>query len=280
MRGNRRSTARVQRLENAPRGVYVLLNLVTTAGLFCGIYAMAQVIDGAYLRAAIAILVAQVFDVLDGRIARITNSTSRFGLEYDSLCDLISFGVAPSLLVYRWALEPLGNWGWLAPALFVCCAALRLARYNTMTTGGDTNTFTGLPVPAAAAQLATTVILYRFVGRAPMPDKQAVVLIAMYVLAILMVSSVPYLNGKQFRLNKRQPLWILLAGIVLLNFAIARWQLFFFLGATGYVVSGPALWLWRKGRDEGSNGDSGEGDAGAAGGSGGGSSPTLTATAG
>ena len=100
------------------------------------------------------------------------------------------------------------------------------------------------------------------------------------VLAILMVSSVPYLNGKQFRLNKRQPLWILLAGIVLLNFAIARWQLFFFLGATGYVVSGPALWLWRKGRDEGSNGDSGEGDAGAAGGSGGGSSPTLTATAG
>lgn len=261
MRARRRSRARasIARLENAPRGVYVLPNLVTTAGLFCGIYAIAQVIEGAYLRAALAIIVAQMFDVLDGRVARITGTTSRFGVEYDSLCDLVSFGVAPSLLMYRWALEPFGTWGWLAPALFVCCAALRLARYNTMVGSSDSHHFSGLPVPAAAAQLVAIVMLYRFVGRVWLPDKQMVVLVATYTLATLMVSSIPYVTGKQFDLHKRQPLWMLLAGILLLNFTIANYPLVIFVGATGYVLSGPSLWLWRTAR--GRDAASGSGDA-------------------
>ncbi len=269
MRARRRSRARIAHLDNAPRGVYVLPNLLTTAGLFCGIYAITQVIDGAYGRAALAIIIAQVFDVLDGRVARITNTTSRFGVEYDSLCDLVSFGVAPSLLAYRWALAPYGTWGWLAPALFVCCAALRLARYNTMVGRTDSHYFSGLPVPAAGAQIAAIVMLYRFLGRVYLPDKQVLMLVVTYGLAVLMVSTIPYITGKQLELHKRQPLWILLAGILLLNFSIARYQLVIFVGATGYVLSGPLLWLWRTAHGvtgAGAGSDSEQGPTAAAGG--------------
>ena len=235
----------VTRLDDSRRGVYLLPNLLTTAGLFCGIFSIAQTVEGAYGRAALALIAAQAFDVLDGRVARLTNTTSRFGQEYDSLCDLVSFGVAPALLVYSWALTPLGAWGWLAPGLFVCCAALRLARFNTMVGHTDSNYFMGLPVPAAAGMLATIVMIYRFVGRAGLPDKDIVVLVATYALAVLMVSSVPYVTGKQFRLHKRQPLWALLAGILMLNFAIASYQIVLFAIGITYVSSGPSLWIYR-----------------------------------
>lgn len=114
------------------RGVYLLPNILTSAGLFCGVFSLVQTMQGSYLRAALAILAAHVFDGLDGRIARMTNTTSRFGVEYDSLCDLVSFGVAPGLLIYSWSLVPWGAWGWSAIGLYVTCAAIRLARFNIM----------------------------------------------------------------------------------------------------------------------------------------------------
>jgi CDP-diacylglycerol--serine O-phosphatidyltransferase len=228
------------------RGVYLLPNLLTTAGLFCGMYAIAQSLDGAFNRAALAVIAAQFFDILDGRVARMTNTTSRFGVEYDSMCDLVSFGVAPALIIYQWALLPWGAWGWLAAALLVCCAALRLARYNTTVGTAEPGFFAGLPVPAAAAMLAAIVLMYKYIGRSGLPDKHVALLLVTYFLAALMVSTLPYITGKQLRLHKRQPLWILIVLILALNFLIARYQLVVFVVASSYVASGPLLWVWRK----------------------------------
>ncbi|RMF19263.1 MAG: CDP-diacylglycerol--serine O-phosphatidyltransferase [Deltaproteobacteria bacterium] len=244
-----RPRARVRRLHesgNGGRGVYILPNLITTAGLFCGVFSIAQTVAGEYFYAALAILAAQLFDILDGRVARLTNSTSNFGVEYDSLSDLVSFGVAPGLLIYRWALLPWGVWGWLAAALFVCCAALRLARFNTMIGVTPTGFFVGLPVPAAAAMLAGVLLLYNWLGRSGLPDKHLALLLAVYTLAALMVSNLPYPTFKQLRLHKRQPLWILVVAILLLNFLIARYQLVVFCGVSLYVLSGPVLWIVRR----------------------------------
>ncbi len=249
---NPRSDPRLPQLHEEPstisRGVYLLPNLLTTAGLFCGVYAIAQILDGTYPRAALAIVAALFFDILDGRVARMTNTTSRFGVEYDSLCDLVSFGVAPALLIYRWALMPWGAWGWLAAGLFICCAALRLARYNTTVGTADPGFFAGLPVPAAAVTLAAVVLMYKYLGRSGLPAKHMALLLMTYGLAALMVSTLPYMTGKQLRLQRRQPLWLLIALILGLNFLIARYDLVIFFGASTYVASGPLIWLWRRRR--------------------------------
>jgi CDP-diacylglycerol--serine O-phosphatidyltransferase len=146
-------------LENRPRSVYVLPNLFTTANLFCGFYAIIAALNYKFEISAIAILIANIFDIADGKVARITNTTSKFGVEYDSLCDLISFGVAPSLLIYCWALKPFGKFGWIASFLFTACGALRLARFNVMVSVSEKGRFTGLPIPGAASMIATTVLL-------------------------------------------------------------------------------------------------------------------------
>lgn len=129
------------------RGVYVLPNLITTAGLFAGFYSIIASFHADFQAGAVAILVANIFDILDGRIARLTNSTTRFGIEYDSLSDVIAFGVAPGILVYRWALEPWGTWGWLGASLYVACGALRLARFNVQYDNAEKRNFLGLPIP-------------------------------------------------------------------------------------------------------------------------------------
>jgi len=232
----------------ANRGIYLLPNLLTSAGLFCGVFSISQTLSGFYFTAALAIIAAQLFDGLDGRIARITNTTSQFGVEYDSLCDLVSFGVAPSLLIYRWALMPWGAWGWLATAVFVCCAALRLARFNTMVGIVDGGYFVGLPVPVASAFLAGLVLLYNYLGRSALPDKHIAVLLATYALAALMVSNVPYPSFKQLNLHKRQPLWTLIAAIVFLQLVIAHYEVVILGGAFVYVTAGPVLWLARRAR--------------------------------
>ncbi len=226
------------------RGVYLLPNLLTTAGLFCGVFSIAQTLEGFYFTAALAILGALLFDILDGRVARITRTTSAFGVEYDSLCDLVSFGVAPALLIFRWALEPWGVWGWLATALVICCAALRLARFNTMigtTTGGY---FVGLPVPASAALLASFVLMYSYMGRSGLPDKHIALLLVTYLLAALMVSTLPYPSFKHSHVQRRQPFWMLIVLILLLKFLIARLELVVFTGASVYAALGPFLWVW------------------------------------
>ena len=227
------------------RGVYLLPNLLTSAGLFCGIFSISQTIAGFYFTAALALIAAQFFDGIDGRIARITNTTSRFGVEYDSLCDLVSFGVAPGVLIYQWGLLPWGVWGWLATALFVCCAALRLARFNVSAGATSGEFFTGLPVPIASAFLAGLVLIANYFGQSGLVAKHVPVLAITYTLSVLMVSTIPYPSFKNINLHTRQPLWALITGIVVLQLLVARYDVVIFLCALGYVASGPCLYVWQ-----------------------------------
>lgn len=244
--------ARLALLQDAVprRGIYLLPNLITSAGLFCGIYSLVQTMQGNYTNAALAILVAQIFDALDGRVARMTNSTSRFGIEYDSLCDLVSFGVAPGLLIYKWALMPWGVWGWSAVGLYVICAAIRLARFNLLVGRVDPGFFLGLPVPGAALLLSSVVLMYRYVGRSGLPPKHVAMLLVTYALALLMVSTVRYSSFKNLNLHGRQPLSVFVVAVLLLSFAIAEFELFLFTGISLYVLSGPtmAVVAWRAGQ--------------------------------
>ena len=238
------------------RGIYLLPNLITSAGLLCGIFSIVQTMHGSYSRAALAILLANFFDILDGRVARMTNTTSRFGVEYDSLCDLVSFGVAPGLLIYKWALIPWGVWGWSAVGLYTICSATRLARFNVLSTRVESSHFLGLPVPASATLLASVVLMYRYVGRAGLPPKHVALLLLTYVLALLMVSSVPYTSFKKISIHKRQPVEAFIVAVTLLTVAVAAYQVFFFSFASVYVLSGPVLMAYaalqaRRGNDTG-----------------------------
>ncbi len=248
--------------EAVPRnGIYLLPNLITSMGLFCGIYSLVQTMQGAYVYAALAILAAHIFDGLDGRVARMTNSTSRFGIEYDSLCDLVSFGVAPGLLIYKWALMPWGVWGWSAVGLYVICSAIRLARFNLLVGRVDPGFFLGLPVPGSATMLAAVVLMYRYVGKSGLPPKQVALLLLTYALALLMVSTVRYPSFKHLKLHGRQPMSTFVIAVALLSFALAAYPLFIFTGISLYVASGPVLALraWRRG--ERAFGDAGAGAA-------------------
>lgn len=232
----------------ARRGVYLLPNLLTTGGLFCGFYSIIASLRGDFLIAAAAILAANVFDVLDGRIARLTRTTSRFGIEYDSLCDLVAFGVAPGVLVYRWGLEPWGTVGWLAASLYVTAGALRLARFNVMADPAEKRYFLGLPIPAAAEVIAATVMLYYYFGAEGPTYRHVIVLVMVYALAGLMVSNVRYISFKEIDIHRRQPFWVLIAGILILKFLIAEPQLCLFTGFFLYAASGPGRWLWLAAR--------------------------------
>jgi len=223
------------------KGVYILPNLFTSGGLFCGFFSIVATIKDDYLLAASAILVALVFDALDGRIARMTKTSSQFGVEYDSLSDVIAFGVAPGVLAYRWALELWGVWGWLAASLYVICGALRLARFNVQVDTADKKNFVGLPIPAAAAVIATTILMYFFLGGEGATNKHITLLLLIYILAGLMVSNIPYYSFKELHLGNRQPFWILLVGIILLQLTIAEPQVMLFSIFSLYAVSGP-LW--------------------------------------
>lgn len=230
------------------KGVYILPNLITTAGLFAGFYSIIASFRGDLMIAAIAIMAANVFDALDGRIARVTKTTSRFGIEYDSLCDLVAFGVAPAILVYRWALEPWGTWGWLAASLYVTCGALRLARFNVQLDNVEKRHFVGLPIPAAAEVIASTVLLYYYFGGQGATYRHLIVLLMVYSLAGLMVSGLRYFSFKEIHIHRRQPFWVLLAIILLLKLFIAEPQVFLFAGFSLYAASGPARWVFIRGR--------------------------------
>ncbi len=227
------------------KGVYILPNLVTSGGLFCGFFSVVATIKEDYLLAAVAILVAQVFDALDGRIARLTKTSSQFGVEYDSLSDVIAFGVAPGALAYRWALEPWGAWGWLAASLYVICGALRLARFNVQVGTISKMNFVGLPIPAAAAVVATTILMYFFMGGEGATHKHITLLLLIYLLAGLMVSGIPYYSFKEIHFYNRQPLWTLLLGIVVIQLTIAEPQIMLFSIFSLYTMSGPVWALMR-----------------------------------
>ena len=230
------------------KGVYILPNLFTTGGLFAGFYSVIASLHGDFQIAALMILLAQIFDILDGRVARLTRSTSRFGIEYDSLSDLVAFGVAPGILAYRWALEPWQSWGWLAASLYVTCGALRLARFNVQYDNVEKRHFVGLPIPAAADVVASTVLLYYYFGGLGATHKHLLVLLVIYALGALMVSNVKYFSFKEVNLHRRQPFWLLVAGIFLLKLLIAEPQLMAFAASTLFAVSGPVRALFVRGR--------------------------------
>jgi CDP-diacylglycerol--serine O-phosphatidyltransferase len=237
---NRRNKNR----EDRRRGIYVLPNLVTTASLFCGFYAIIASISGNYYHAALSILVAAVLDGVDGRIARLTRTTSAFGVQYDSLSDLIAFGLAPGILVFLWALKPFNRFGWMAAFLYVVCGALRLARFNVQTGVVSSKYFVGLPIPASASIVATTILFIYQVGGTGSTGYLAV-LILIYVLSFLMVSNIPYPSFKGMKLGERRSFNFMVA--VVLVFVLVALEPFVMLsvGILGYVLSGPVLALIR-----------------------------------
>src|SRR5690606_32185303 len=170
------------------KGVFLLPNLITTTALFAGFYAIIAGMKGDFAQAGMAVIVAQFLDGFDGRVARMTNTTSAFGVQYDSLSDMVSFGLAPSLVIFSWGLEPLGKAGWAAAFVFASCAALRLARFNTQVDSVDKRYFVGLASPPAAAILATTVWLWHDV--VPPYEVSVIVAIATVVIGLLMVSNI------------------------------------------------------------------------------------------
>lgn len=229
------------------RGIYVLPNLLTTANLFCGFYAIVAAIQGYFLKGAIAILAAAVFDALDGKIARVTRTESKFGLEYDSLSDAISFGVAPAILVYLWALQPFGRLGWLAALIFVACGTLRLARFNAQVHVISSKYFNGLPIPAAAFMIAATVLLHHRLGGTG-TTKHVTILIMIYVLSCLMVSTMKYYSFKDARLFKKMGFNMLVIVVMLLILIVAEPAIACFVIMLSYVTSGPFTTLWLRKR--------------------------------
>ncbi len=222
------------------RGIYILPNVLTSLNIMFGFYALISAIDGKFIHGAVAIIIAGLFDQLDGKIARATNTTSAFGVQYDSLADLISFGVAPSIMVYLWALKPLGRIGWLAAFLFTVCGALRLARFNTQSESSDGEYFTGLPIPAAAGLIATTILFYHRIHLAEIPS--AMILLAfVYILSFLMVSNIKYYSFKKLELFKKMNFNVLVAMILVLIFIAAQPSIALFLTGMVYLLSGPFI---------------------------------------
>jgi CDP-diacylglycerol--serine O-phosphatidyltransferase len=229
------------------KGIYILPNLFTTGNLFCGFWAIISVFQEKFFYAAVAILLASVFDVLDGKVARLSGSTSKFGVQYDSLADLVSFGIAPALLAFSWALRPYGKFGWLAAFLFVVCGALRLARFNVQSSSGEVKYFKGLPIPAAALMIALTILLYIELIETDWV-KDIAVLVMIYVLAFLMVSNIRYFSFKELDLAKRKPFSIFIFVILSMIVIIMQPVIVLFVFALAYVFSGPVnmILAWRK----------------------------------
>ncbi len=225
------------------RGIYLLPNLFTTAALFAGFYAIVAAMKGQFDPAATAIFIAMLLDGLDGRVARMTNTQSDFGAEYDSLADMVSFGLAPSLVMYQWVLSDLGKLGWLAAFIFTAGAALRLARFNTQVGTADKRYFQGLASPAAAAIVVGLV----WVGETLELSGRSVTTFAftLTILAgLLMVSNVRYHSFKGFNFKEKVPfVTILIAVLVIVlvstNPPVVLFSVFFL-----YALSGPVLTLW------------------------------------
>ena len=233
------------------RGIYLLPNLITTAGLFCGFYAIVAAITARYQLAAIAVFAAMVADGLDGRVARWTHTESAFGKEYDSLADMVSFGLAPALVMYEWALHSMtdygpiwGKVGWMGAFIYAVCASLRLARFNVRAGTVDKRYFQGLPSPAAAGILAGAVWCadnFDVPGSALIIPAYAITVGA----GILMVSSIGYYSFKDLKLQKKVPFTALLLVPAIIVVVVLSPPNVLFLGFLGYAVSGLTMALWR-----------------------------------
>ena len=221
------------------RGIYILPNLFTTLNLFAGFYAIVQGMNHQFEKAAVAIFIAMVLDSIDGRVARLTRTQSAFGAEYDSLTDMVSFGAAPALVMYEWALRDMGRVGWIAAFVYCAGAALRLARFNTQLAVADKRWFTGLPSPAAAALVAGMIWVFNDYEVGGADVKWFAAGVTVYA-GVTMVSSVRFYSGKDINLRRAMPfsmaiLFLIVLLVITLQPPIALWTVMLAYGVSGYV---------------------------------------------
>ncbi len=247
-----RRRKRIKDSEHKNRGVYVIPNLVTSLNMFCGFFGIIMALRGQFTHAAWAVIAAGVFDNLDGKIARATNTTSKFGVEYDSLSDLVSFGMAPALIMYMWALQDFGRLGWLVAFLFLACGALRLARFNTQVGVVSSDHFVGLPIPAGAGMAMVTILLcynddLKLLTTAhPAPPYSILILIMMFLLAFLMVSTISYESFKNKELaTKKKSLSTFTTALLVIILIVYKPDIMLFIVGVTYVLSGPAVMVWK-----------------------------------
>ncbi|HSV50563.1 MAG TPA: CDP-diacylglycerol--serine O-phosphatidyltransferase [Burkholderiaceae bacterium] len=227
------------------KGIYILPNLFTLAALFGGFYAVVMAMNGRFDQAAIGVFCAMVLDSLDGRVARMTNTQSAFGEQMDSLSDMVSFGAAPALIAYEWALKGLGRWGWIAAFVYCACAALRLARFNVNTAVVDKRYFQGLPSPAAAALVAGFIWIMTELGIKGSDVSWPMFVLALYS-GLTMVTNVPFYSFKDVQMKKSVPFVVIVLialGIAVINIhpPTVLFGLFVIYGVSGYVIYG-----WRR----------------------------------
>ncbi|CAA0097356.1 Uncharacterised protein [Halioglobus japonicus] len=231
------------------RGIYLLPNLFTTAALFAGFYAIISAMRGDFENAAVAIFFAMVLDGLDGRIARLTNTSSKFGEEFDSLSDMVSFGVAPALVVFSWALGDLGKFGWSTAFIYVACAALRLARFNTQIDSADKNYFTGLASPAAAAILASAVWVCHDIGLVgdDLPRELSFFVgILTATVGFLMIANFPYYSFKGIDFRGRVPFVVMIAVVLVFGLITLDPPSILLVAFLAYALSGPAMQILNR----------------------------------
>ena len=229
------------------RGIYVLPNLFTTAALFCGFFAIVQAMQGGFEQAAVAIFIAMVLDGLDGRVARLTRTQSAFGAEYDSLSDMVSFGVAPALVMYVWALKDMGRLGWIAAFIYCVGAALRLARFNTTLEVVDKRYFQGLPSPAAAALVAGFVWVVIDNGMAGTDVSWLAAVITVFA-GVTMVSNIRYYSFKDINLRKSVPFVVVAAIALVFALMALKPEVTLFGFFVAYALSGYVQAALRLGR--------------------------------
>lgn len=229
------------------RSIYLLPNLFTTAALFAGFYAIVQAMNGRFEYSAVAIFVAMILDGLDGRVARLTHTQSEFGAEYDSLSDMVSFGVAPALVMYEWALKGLGKWGWFAAFIYCAGTALRLARFNTNHDILDKRYFQGLPSPAAAALVAGLVWVMLDNGFSGEEVRWVALTLTVFA-GLTMVSNVNFYSFKDINMRKSVPFIVVFMFALFFIFVSVNPPMILFLLFLAYCLSGYVMWLleWRK----------------------------------
>ncbi|MFN7954646.1 MAG: CDP-diacylglycerol--serine O-phosphatidyltransferase [bacterium] len=238
---SRRRGERRARAVDVRKGIYLLPNLCTSMSIVFGFWSVVLAATGRIEPAAWKILWCFVFDGLDGRIARLTRTTSPFGVEFDSLADVVAFGVAPAFLVFQWGLKGYGRWGWIAACVFLVGGAVRLARFNVQVGTVDSKRFVGLPIPLAASVLVTTILLVGDLGRGT--QRVPIVLVLPLVLGFLMVSTLPYRSFKEFDLRARHPIGLFFAILAVVLLAIAETRITLFALALCYAASGPISWF-------------------------------------
>jgi len=222
------------------KSAYIFPNLLTAGNLFAGFYAIVASMNLKFEHAAVAIIIAAFMDGLDGKVARMTGTSSRFGVEYDSLADLVSFGVAPAVLVYVWELRGFKRVGWVAAFLFVACGALRLARFNVQVATTEKRWFTGMPIPMAGGTLAVTVLFFQHMLAGGRETSGLLFVLLTYLLSFLMVSTVRYRSFKELETRPHRAFYLMVSVIILISLIAIHPQISLFALAVLYLLSGPA----------------------------------------